>query len=238
MRFACGEKPKHRADIISKFLQPLFPRARFSAGLVPDYFLQCRLAVTRECARVIEMASGRHGGVRLVQVTGPPRRLEQLTMETELMRQGYTIVWPGRSATPVVRSAALHQHTVLMCFGEACVEDSLLWIHLLSEASPRRHIAVVVGTGRVAAGGWNEYSAAGTIWADTAIGRGRFQLARDRLHSLATEAALRKAPVPDSLRNCAAELAFWFGDRDPPDFGAREEPGSTELGWRRPVSRC
>jgi DNA-binding NtrC family response regulator len=178
------------------------------------------------------MASGRHGGVRLVQVTGPPRRLEQLTMETELMRQGYTIVWPGRSATPVVRSATLHQHTVLMCFGEACVEDSLLWIHLLSEASPRRHIAVVVGTGRVAAGGWNEYSAAGTIWADTAIGRGRFQLARDRLHSLATEAALRKAPVPDSLRNCAGELAFWFGDRDAPDFGVRQEPGSIELGWR------
>ena len=77
VRFACCEKPKHRADIISKFLQPLFPCARFSAGLAPDYFLQCSFAVTRECARVVEMASGRHGGVRQVQVTAP-HALEQL----------------------------------------------------------------------------------------------------------------------------------------------------------------
>ncbi len=168
--------------------------------------MQCTSAVTGECARVLEMASGRHGGVRQVQLTEPPARLEQLTMETELMQQGYAIVWPGRTATPVVRSAALHQHTVLICLEDSCIEDSLLWIRLLSQASPRRHIAVVVRSGRALTDGWNDYAAAAAVSADAAIGRGRFQLARDRLHSLATEAALRKVTVPDSLRNGAAEL--------------------------------
>ena len=188
--------------------------------------------MTRECARVVEMASGRHGGVRLVQVTEPPARLEQLTMETELRRQGYAIVRPDRSAAPLVRSAALHQHTALMCLEDSCIEDGLLWTRLLSQASPRRHVAVVIRTGLALTDGWTGYAAAAANWADTVIGRGRFQQARDRFHSLATEAAIRKVTVPDSLRNCAAELAFWFGDRDPPDFGVRDEPGSIELGWR------
>ncbi|HVQ42507.1 MAG TPA: hypothetical protein VMS54_09880, partial [Vicinamibacterales bacterium] len=116
--------------------------------------------MTRECARVVEMAAGRHGGVRLVQVTEPPARLEQLTMETELIRQGYTIVWPGRSAVPAVRSAALHQHTVLMCLEDSCIEDSVLWTRLLSQVSPRRHVAVVVGTGPAMTDGWTDYAAA------------------------------------------------------------------------------
>ena len=153
-------------------------------------------------------------------------------METELTRQGYAIVWPGRTSTPAPRSAALHQHTVLMCLDDSHIEDDVLWIRLLSQASPRRHIAVIARTGPVLTDGWTGYVAAGADWADKAIGRGQFQLARDRLHSLAAEAALRKVDVPDSLRICAAEVAFWSGDRDPPDFGAGHDQCSIELGWR------
>ena len=97
------------------------------------------------------MASGRHGGVRLVQVTEPPARLEQLTMEAELVRQGYAIVWPGHGALPDARSAAMHRHTVLMCLEHSYIEHALLWIRRLSQASPRRHAAVVVSAGPVRA---------------------------------------------------------------------------------------
>ena len=80
--------------------------------------------------------------------------------------------------------------------------------------------------------GWHTYAAAAADRADWLIGRGHLQAARDWLHSLATEAAIRHVAAPDCLRSRAAELAFWLSDRDPPAFGARDDPGSVELGWR------
>jgi DNA-binding NtrC family response regulator len=79
---------------------------------------------------------------------------------------------------------------------------------------------------------WDQYAAAAAIWTEAMIARGRFQLARDWLHSLATEAMFRGVRAPQCLRNCAAELMFWLGDRDPPAFGHAHDAGSVELGWR------
>ena len=79
--------------------------------------------------------------------------------------------------------------------------------------------------------GWHSYAALACAWADAEVELGRLPVARDRLHSLAAERALREAAPTADVRRLKAELRFWLGNSDLPELGGAAGPDVDELGW-------
>ena len=155
------------------------------------------------------------------------------SIETALTRLGYSVAWPGRQMIPPPGTLNAHRHTALLCLDPRNPKHAVTWLRRISQASLRRHVVVAVCASRDSdEPDWRSYSDVAAQWADREIERGRLTHARDWLHSVATEQRLRGAAPLPALRRARAELHFWLGGLDLPNFDSGVSSDPTELGWR------
>ncbi len=238
---------KHRRAILSNFLQCPRRGAAEPAVLKEVRFLQHRGSVVRagdvEFAvnEIVAIASRSGIGFRVADVeTADPARVYARARRV-LGALGFVAVRARAPVTPGHAGSLGHRHVAVICCGDEDRRPAARWIRVLSRASSRGHVVVLLGSnarGRLSNPGLAQvreraiaYGAARAGSGEALAGviggliaRGELDRAEALAAGIITEARVLREEVPEAIEAQHEEILFWRGRSDVPPVSVGVEP--------------